>query len=356
MSVYAKRRKRVREWLDANPTDAMLVTSRPNLRYLFGFGGEGLAVIGGHNVLCTDRRYELEAQAVAGRVRINLHDDGHAAGAAEYLRESKAKRVAFEADTTTYSTYEGLGRQLGGVELVPSQKVIEGFRIVKDSTEIALISAAADIMDRALADVIPQLRPGCTEREFALELDRAALTKGAEAIAFDTIVAFGPSAASPHAAPGDRRLESGQMVKIDCGANADGYCSDITRTYMVGDPDEQLIAVYTAVHDAQKAAVEAARPGMKCAELDAVARDIITDRGFGDEFSHSLGHGVGLEVHEGPRLSRQSKDTLRPGMVVTVEPGVYIKGWGGVRIEDTVVVTRSGVDVLTRSPKQDPPR
>lgn len=352
MTPYSKRRRCIREWLQATDVDAVLITSPQNVRYLFGFSGEGIGVIGDTAVLSTDRRYELEAAAVPGRVAIELDPDGHLAGAIARLRTLGVRRVAFEAETTTYASFESLRAKLKGVKLVPARQVVERLRAIKDKTEIATITRAAAIMDEALQAVIPRLKPGkSTERQVALDLERAALLAGAEAIAFPTILAFGPSAAHPHAVPGDRVLERGQVVKVDCGARVDGYCADITRTFVVGRPDAQTREVYTAVFDAQAAALGAARAGLKACELDAVARTIITERGFGHCFSHGLGHGVGLQVHELPRLGARSQDILQAGMVVTIEPGIYIEGWGGVRIEDTVVITNTGHEPLTRAPK-----
>jgi len=352
MSAYAKRRRKVRDWLQANGVDAILVTSAANVRYLSGFGGEGMVVIGTDAVLCTDRRYEIEAGAVPGRVKVQLHPGGHLGGVIEALNSTKAKRVAFEAESTLYSSYENLTARLDGIETVPVRGVIEQLRAVKDRTEVDAIRRAAAIMDKSLQQMASCLEPGMTEREVALDLDRATILAGSEGMAFDTIAAFGPSAAHPHAVPGARKLKLGHMVKIDCGARVDGYCSDITRTYIVGTPGDQLRQIYQAVFDAQWAACEAAKPGMNCRDLDAVARDIITQRGFGEQFGHGLGHGVGLQVHELPRVSSRSEDVLKPGMVVTIEPGIYIEGFGGVRIEDTVVITRSGCEPLTLAPKQ----
>jgi len=347
MSQHSKRRKRLREWLETGGADAMLVASAANMQYLTGFRGEGMVLVGEETVISTDRRYEVEAGAVPGRVKAAFCPEGHLSGVMEALKKAGAKRLVFEAETTTYASYETLAAKVDGLELVPSRKVIEEQRLVKDKDELLTIQRACELISDVLEGFLPCLQPGITEKEAALELDRRVLLAGAEKVAFDTIMAFGPSAASPHAVPGDRKLELGMMVKIDCGAKVDGYCSDITRTYCIGEPDDELVRVYSAVREAQAAAVAAARPGIKGAELDAVARDIMAARGYGERFSHSLGHGVGLEVHELPRLSVKSEDDLKPGMVVTIEPGAYIEGWGGVRIEDTLVLTRGGHQVLT---------
>lgn len=348
---YAKRRRKLRDWLDVNGVDALLISSEANLRYLLGFPGEGLGVIGRDTVISTDRRYELDAAALQGRIKVVLDPEGHRAGAAAYLRATGARKVAFEAESTLYAAYEVLTSKLPDVELVASRKVVEDLRTVKEPGEIDCIRRAAAIMDEALDAVLADIPPGVTERDLALELERATRLAGADSMAFNTICAFGPSSAFPHAVPGQRKLEAGHMIKIDCGARLEGYCSDITRTVPPREMDERFRAVYGAVYDAQQAAVEAARPGITGRELDGIAREIIVARGFGEQFSHSLGHGVGLEVHEGPRVSSTSDEVLRPGMVITIEPGIYLEGWGGVRIEDTVVITRAGCERLTLAPK-----
>lgn len=354
MSDHAKRRRKVRDWLEANGVDAFLVTRSTNLRYLFGFAGEGIGVIGDRACIATDRRYELDASQAPGRVQVELDPDGHLAGAAAFLKELKVSSVAFEAEDATYATYESLKKRLEKTKLTPTRRVVEKIRAIKDKAEVAAIARAAAIMDEALEAVAAQLRPGLIERDVALDLEVRVRKAETEGIAFDVICAFGPSAAFPHAVPGSRELESGRMVKIDCGAKVDGYCSDITRTYIIGEPDQQLRQVYEAVYEAQRAAVEAAGPGVRCCDLDKVARDIIDARGFGPAFSHSLGHGVGMDVHELPGVNSRNEETLQPGMVVTIEPGIYFEGWGGVRIEDTVVIERKGCRALTRASKQLP--
>lgn len=349
---YARRRRKTRQWLETGGADAMLVTSAPNVYYLTGFRGEGMVLVGDECVISTDRRYEVEAGQVSGKLTTVFDPDGHLAGILAALRQAKVKRLVFEAETTTYAAYETLSARMEGIELVPSRKVIEEQRVVKDKDEIAVIQRACDLISRVLESFAEGLQPGVTERKAALELDRLTMLAGSEKMAFDTIMAFGPSAAKPHAVPSDRELEPGMMVKIDCGARVDGYCSDITRTYLIGEPDRQLREIYTAVYEAQAAAVAACRPGMKGSQLDAVAREMLCERGYGEQFAHSLGHGVGLEVHELPRVSQRSEDELKSGMVITIEPGLYLEGWGGVRIEDTVLLTNNGHQVMTSAPKQ----
>jgi Xaa-Pro aminopeptidase len=269
----------------------------------------------------------------------------------EHLGALKAKRAAFEAEFVTVAQHERLLADLVGVELVSAHKVVEEQRIIKDPEEVAYIRQAAHIMDRVLARVVRGLQAGMTERDVARQLEAGVSATAAEGMGFETIVAFGSHAAHPHAVPGRRKLRAGQVVKIDCGAMVEGYRSDITRTHFFGEPDAKFRRVYNAVFRAQAAAVAAVRPGATGAELDAVARSLLAEEGLAEQFGHGLGHGVGLNVHEAPGLGARSEDVMKPGMVVTVEPGVYLEGWGGVRIEDTVLVTKDGCEPLTRAAK-----
>lgn len=343
----------MRDWLRAKDLEALVVTSPCNVRYLLGFAGEGMVVLGMRTVvLCTDRRYELDAGRVRGRIRVSLHEGGHLAGAAEAIKSARWRRVAFEADHLSVCAHDRLARELEGIELNPSHGIVEDLRLMKSAEEIDAIRRAAAIMDRALADTLDKLTPGCTEREVAAELAYAATLAGADAMAFEPIVAFGPASALPHARPGDCKLEHGQMVLIDCGAKVDGYCSDITRTVFLGEPDEQYREVYTAVLEAQASALDTAEAGFEGRDVDRAARWRLEDYNLADHFSHGVGHGLGLEVHEAPALNVRSRAELDAGMVITVEPGVYIEGWGGVRIEDTVLVKRRSCELLTQAPKQ----
>lgn len=340
------------EWLTEHDLDAILIRSPANLRYLTGFTGEGLAVIGvAGRAVSTDSRYAIEVKEEALGYKAVLVPEGHLAGALQFLGEIECRALAFEADNTCYSEFETLRKKLKGVKLKGVKGVVEGQRRVKDAVEIALIRQAAGIVDRVLTPMLAAPPLGITEKEFALRLETEMLRAGADSIAFDTIAAVGPHAAQCHAVPGNDILRRGQMLKVDCGACVGGYRSDITRTVFMGKPTKQFRDVYTAVYDAQQAAVKAVRAGVGGAELDRVARGVLEERGYGDKFGHGLGHGVGLQIHEGPGLGTRSQDTLEKGMVVTVEPGVYIEGWGGVRVEDTVVVTTRGCEVLTNTPK-----
>ncbi|MGH3849429.1 MAG: M24 family metallopeptidase, partial [Pseudonocardiaceae bacterium] len=262
--------------------------------------------------------------------------------------------LALEAGDVTWARQRRLTTDwFTGVELVPTEGLVETLRQIKDAGEIARMAAAAEIADRALAQVRPRLAEGITEREIALELDFAMRRGGAEGSSFETIVASGPNGAKPHARPGDRRVQPGELVVIDFGALVDGYCSDMTRTLCVGPPASPVAArMVEVVAESQLAGVAAVRAGATTKEVDEACRSIIAEAGWADAFLHGTGHGVGLEIHEDPRVASTSEEVLAAGQVVTVEPGVYLSDIGGVRIEDTVVVTEHGCRILTNAPKE----
>ena len=332
----------------------MLITSRPNVRYLTGFTGEGLAIIApAQTTVITDRRYEQEAAAQLSDCAVIFSTEGYHQEVAQCLASSSAQRLAFEADSLTYATYERLSEHLPAVELVSSRDVVEKRRSAKEPGEVDMIRAAAAIVDTVLPGFFTELSAGVTEKQLALRLREQIVTGGADTLSFEPVVAFASHAAAAHATTTDRPLQPGDTVLIDVGARLDGYCSDITRTICFGPPDACFIRIYQTVRAAQQAALEAIRPGMSGAEADAVAREVITEAGYGEHFGHSLGHGVGLEVHELPRLGKTGDEPLAEGNVVTVEPGIYLSNWGGVRLEDMVVITEDGVDLLTTAPKLD---
>ena len=345
------RLQKLRERMLEGGVAALLVTWPPNVRYLSGFTGEGQLVVGQEELLLsTDGRFKGEASKALPGITTCFHENGHLAGAVECLKRLDPQSVGFESENLSYASYQTLSEKLGGRELKPTSKWVEQLRMVKEEEEVAAIREAAAKVDTALVDYVEHLQPGLTEQEMALDLERALVLAGTES-AFPIIMASGPSAAQPHAVPGRRRLSEGEMLKIDLGRKVGGYCSDLTRTYFFGEPDEKFVEVYSLVFRAQEAALAAVRPGLSGRDLDKVARDIITEGGYGPQFSHGLGHGVGLQVHEGPRVSAKTEDTLAAGMVITVEPGIYIEGWGGVRIEDLVLITEGGGEVLSKAAK-----
>lgn len=334
--------------------DALLVTRLPNVRYLTGFTGSSaqLLVTGSEAVFFTDPRYEEQARRQVPDVRRHIYRWKEVPGIfARVSRELGAERMAFESADVTYQTYRQL-QESADLELVPVSDVVEGLRRTKDPEEVELIGRAQEATDEAFDRVLAKLVEGVTEREVALELEQAMRFGGAEKTAFDTIVAFGENAAEPHHGPSDRPLARGDVVKMDFGCVVDGYNSDMTRTVAFGEPDPRLREIHDVVLRAQQAGIAAVRAGIRGGDADEAARSVIREAGHADHFGHSLGHGVGLEVHEAPGLRAGSDEELPEGAVVTVEPGVYVPGLGGVRIEDMVVVTADGSRPMPRSPRE----
>ncbi|MCL6581793.1 MAG: Xaa-Pro peptidase family protein [Firmicutes bacterium] len=357
-AVGARRLEAVRRALETQDPrpGAFVVASPENRRYVTGFtGSSGAAVITGDRaVFVTDFRYVDQAHLECPGWEVVRHGPVMADTLAEMLRGLDVKTVGFEREQATYAFYDELAVRLRdkGIELIPVGPVVERVREIKEEDEIALIRAAADIADRALGEVIHLIRPGIAERDIALEVEYRMRKLGADGAAFPTIVASGPRAALPHGRASDKTLAAGELVTVDMGAVVRGYCSDLTRTFIIGPLGAEEERVYRLVLEAQEKALAAIRPGMTGREADAVARDVIVAAGHGEHFGHGLGHAVGLAVHESPRLSPTSDRVLEAGHVVTVEPGVYVSGWGGVRIEDLVVLRAGEVEVLSRFPKK----
>lgn len=348
----AGRVARIRERLVAEDADALLVQSAVNRRYLSGFtGSAGTLVIARNGAwLLVDFRYVEQAKAQAPAyeiIRVTAEYDVPA-----FVEEKGFRRVVFEAARTTFSAHRRLAEKLPAVEWIPGEDWVERLRARKDAAEVAAIERAVALGDAAFQHLLGWIRPGVTEREIALELEFFLRRSGAESLAFPSIVASGPNGALPHAVPTERALRAGDLLTLDFGCVVDGYCSDMTRTVAIGAADSRARELYDLVLRAQEAALAAVAPGKTGREVDAVAREIIREAGYGEQFGHGLGHGLGMEVHEElPRLSPQSDVVLEPGMICSVEPGIYIPGWGGIRIEDLVLVTESGCRVLTQSPK-----
>ncbi|MBW3660360.1 MAG: Xaa-Pro peptidase family protein [Gemmatimonadetes bacterium] len=346
------RRARIRERLVAEDLGALLVLSRANVRYLSGFtGSAGVLVVDaeGGDLLVTDGRYDAQARAEASEgVGVEIASDPALEVARRRLRDRGVERVAFESEHLSVAALEEW-REAGGHEPTGVKGWIEALRSVKADPEIEAIRRAAAVVDAVFEDVLDSIRPGIAERELAAEVDRLLARQGSEGRAFETIVAFGSRSALPHARPGARTLESGEVVLLDFGAVVDGYHSDLTRTVACGEPGKAVRELHAVVRRAQGAALEGLRPGMTGPEADALARDVLEEAGHAERFPHSLGHGLGLEVHEAPRLSRKSEDRLESGMVVTVEPGIYEPGRAGIRIEDDVLLTPDGALRLTRA-------
>jgi len=354
----AGRLPRVRTALAATGADALLVTRLVNLRYLTGFtGSAGMAlVLPDELVFVSDGRYrdqaadQLAAAGVEARIEITNTNQREVVSGA--VAGSAVARLALEADDVTWSHQRAFADSwFMGIDLVPTSGLVEQLRLVKDAGEVARIEAAAAVADVALAHVRLRLADGLTEQEFGLELDTEIRRLGATGNSFETIVGSGPNGAKPHHRPGTRRIGEGDLVVIDFGAMVDGYCSDMTRTVMVGEPSATQQRMLDVVTEAQQAGVDAVTAGGSAAAIDVACRTVIDDAGWGAAFLHATGHGVGLEIHEAPRVAATADATLAAGFVVTVEPGVYLPEHGGVRVEDTVVVTDHGCRPLTLTPK-----
>jgi Xaa-Pro aminopeptidase len=346
---------RLRAKMAENRLDAVLVTMMDNVRYLSGFtGSTATALISQSDaILLVDSRYTQQATEQCGNFQVEEYSDSALAAAADEVAGLNVPRLVFEADHVSYANHRRLrGLLPPRVRMVPNVRLIDDLRLVKDAQEIDAIERAIAISDKVFEEIVGWIKPGVTEREVAIELDFRMRRHGADKPSFDTIVATGPHAALPHAQPSDRILESGQLVKMDYGAEVDQYPSDITRTVSLGKPDAKQREVYDTVLAAQLKAIDAVRPGVAGKDVDAVARDHIASAGYGEYFGHGLGHSLGRGVHDGPGLSRTSTVVMEPGMVMTVEPGIYIPGWGGVRIEDDVLVTETGCRILTKATKE----
>jgi len=352
----AARAERLLEVLHERELHALLVTDLVNVRWLTGFtGSNGAAVVGTDGTLrfVTDFRYltqaaEQLADAWSREISTDLLE-----GVVKQLPDEGELRLGFDDAHLSVRDHAKLARIVReGIELVPAGGAVEGLRVVKDADELDRVRAAARLADEALTEVLGRGLAGRTERDVALDLEFTMRRLGAEAASFPPIVAAGAHGALPHAVPRDVEIPAGTLCVVDWGAQLDGYASDCTRTFATGTVDPRDREVYDLVLRAQEAALAAVRPGPTGREVDAVARAIIDDAGHGEHFGHGLGHGVGLEVHEGPRLSKQGEDALGAGMVVTVEPGVYVPGAVGVRIEDLVIVTDEGGEVVSSLSKE----
>lgn len=344
---------KLREALKENGLDALLVTNPYNRRYMTGFtGSAGVAVVSAEDaVFITDFRYTEQAAKQVQGFRIVKHEKTIIEEVANQVKEMKIKTLGFEKDNVSFGTYE-LYNDKVDAELKAVSGIVEKLRMVKTADEIEILQQAAKIADDAFAHICTFIKPGVTELEVSNELEMFMRKQGATSSSFDTIVASGERGALPHGVASDKVIQSGELVTLDFGALYNGYISDITRTVAVGEPSEQLKEIYEVTLAAQVLALEKIKPGMTGIEADAIARDYIKSKGYGDAFGHSTGHGIGLEVHEGPALSFRSETVLVPNMTVTVEPGIYLPGIGGVRIEDDIIITEDGNVRLTHSPKE----
>ncbi len=335
--------------------DALLVSALPNVRYLTGFTGDNaLALVTPDSLtLFTDPRFTIQAsEECSCKVKVTSRGPLEPT-VLDSIRRKRLKRVGFEASRMVYESYQRLKQSLPlGATLKPLPPVIEKLRMIKSPDELARIRRSVDTNSQAFAKTVRAIRAGVSESDIAAELEFQMRRLHAEKAAFETIVASGPRTALPHARPTSRRIAKDELVLIDMGACQDGYMSDMTRMLFVGRPSRRILKMYRAVADAQLAAIDAVRAGATTGQVDRKARQVLESQGLGKTFVHSTGHGLGLEIHEPPRVGRHDKTRLEAGMVITIEPGAYIRGFGGVRIEDTVLVTQNGCEILTPTSKE----
>ena len=352
------RLQKLRDKLEEKGLDAILVSTPENRRYLSGFTGSAgyLVVSRDRAVLATDFRY-IEQAGIQSPDFDVVTAGTDWSWLLDLLKDQAGHKISFESHHMSVATYRHITEAIqqlpsnGKPSLIATVGMVDELRTVKDGGEVDLLRKAVDVADAAMEAVSPTIQPGETEREVAWRLEKAMREKGADSVSFDTIVAAGPSGAMPHHRPSDRAISSGEPIVIDMGAKVGGYCSDITRTVCVGEPDEKFRKIYDIVLGAQLTAIATVGVGMSGGDADDLARVVIAEAGYGDSFGHSLGHGVGLAIHEYPRVGPKSNHNLEEGMVFTVEPGIYLSGWGGVRIEDMVILEKEGAKVLSKSAK-----
>ena len=353
--IIKGRIEKLRHKLAEAVLDAILVSQGENRRYLSGFtGSAGFLLISERKaILATDFRYVEQAQAQAPDFETSQIQGELPAWFPDLASSLNVKRIGFEANNLSFSTYRRLTATMDEKGLVPTEEIVESLRAIKDERELELITRAVELTDDAVEEIAPGSFPGMKEKEVAWEIEKLLREKGSESLPFPSIVASGPNAALPHATPSERPILSGEPVVIDIGARIEGYCSDLSRTICPGNGDKTFAKIYDLVLGAQLTAIATIEAGMSGEQADGLARTVIEQGGYGEAFGHGLGHGVGLAPHEQPRLGRGSSTVLCDGMVFTIEPGIYVKGWGGVRIEDLAVMEKGKVKVLSKAKKID---
>lgn len=353
MGRVQRRVETVREHLRKLSLDGLMVTHLPNVHYLSGFTGSSgtCLILPDRAYFVSDGRYLTQSRQEVIGMEILIGADSHL----EIMKKKgvlgNGRSVGFEGDHTSVALMEKMTTLFPSCRWEATSRLVEKIAAVKDEEEIRLIRKAVEITDDVFDQIVPELRPGVQEREIAAKISYITRMLGADGDAFSPIVASGPNSALPHAVPSERELQEGDFVVLDFGARYGGYHADMTRTVVIGSASDRHRDIYDAVREAQSRTCRSLRAGMSCREADSVARDIISQRGYGEQFVHSTGHGLGLEVHTLPRLSQLSDDSLHENYVVTVEPGVYIPDWGGVRIEDDVIVKAYGCEILNQSPR-----
>jgi Xaa-Pro aminopeptidase len=349
------RLKRLRHALDAAGAGTLLETHLPNIYYLCGFSGDSAALLVDPTsaTLFTDGRFTIQAKEETHGIRVHIHKGSLLEAVGDHLRARKRQRVAISPSRLTLGGWKALRKAAGGnLKWVAIDGLVENLRAVKDATEIDRIRDAARLGSQVMEEAIRLIRPGVTELDIAAEIGYRMRRKGASGESFEAIVAGGPRSALPHARPTARRIGKNELVVLDLGAILRRYCSDLTRTVHVGKASTRVRQWYQAVLEAQTAARGALKSGVTCGAIDAAARNVLQRKGLGRYFVHSTGHGIGLEIHEDPRIARDQKTLLETGNVVTLEPGVYVEGVGGIRIEDDALVTARGAEILTTTPRE----
>jgi Xaa-Pro aminopeptidase len=355
LTEFAQRRQGVISTFGQAKIEALLVSSPASVRYLTDFSGSNglllLTRLDSH--FFTDPRYAIEASQKLPDCRVHVAKRPLLEEAASIVKRKHLKKLGFEGSFVTVADLESLKKGLGrGTDLVRVAGLVESLRMVKSPTEIGKIRKSVQVNSEAYSRTLTRVRVGLKEQEIAAELDFQMRVLGAEKVAFETIVAAGPRTALPHARPGSHRLAPNELLLIDMGAVLDGYSSDMTRCAFLGSPPRQLRQLYNAVLEAQKAAIDTVRDGVLASKVDAAARNVLKGHKLDKAFIHSTGHGLGLEIHEAPRIAKREKLKLKAGMVITIEPGVYLEGTGGIRIEDTLLVTENGCQIMTPTPKE----
>lgn len=344
------------ELLQLKDNDAVAIHNPSNMFYLTqGYTGEGVVYVSAkRRVIITDFRYteQAEKQAPGFEVVMTGKGLGHSQWVAKLCQQDGIENLRYEDDYLTVAAFNGLKNAVGDVNCMPLKQAPETLRIVKTDAEVAMIRRACQITSQAFDAILPKIVEGITEKELQLELDYTMYRLGADGLAFTTIIASGENGSLPHAIPGERKLRKGDMITMDYGAKFGGYCADMTRTVALGQPSEQMKHVYDTVLKAQEMCEEALCAGKNCFDIDKIARDYIDQQGYAGRFGHGLGHAVGIDIHEEPRLSPSCHEVLVEGTIMTVEPGVYLPGIGGVRIENSCLVKADGCEPLTTAPKQ----
>lgn len=350
---YSARREHLLPALAEGRVQGFLVTALPNVRYLSGFTGSHGAVLLTEDraLLFTDPRYQTQAPQESD-CEVKIAKGPLIPEVVKWMNRLRLKTVAFEQNRISFLDYQHLKEHAKNIRLKPLSGKIEDLRMVKSPAEIASIKASVKLNSAALEQALRRFKPSMAEVDFAAEIEYRMRRLGADGTAFETIVASGPRTALPHARPTDRPIQTDQLLLVDMGSVVAGYASDMTRTYAVGKLDVRTRRMYRAVLESQRAAIDGVKPGATCSSVDRAARGVLRSYGLDNLFIHSTGHGLGLEIHENPRIGRKERTKLEPGMIITIEPGVYQEGVGGIRIEDTVVVTSNGCEILTPTGKE----